>query len=538
VSTVARTEPGPRRGAANALSLPSRAMAFFSGGVGLAVKLALLTILNAIALWAVVVLAGDHKWIACVVLVASTLAIDAVYLIPKRTIPAKFLVPGTVFLLAFQVVPIIYTINTAFTNYSTGHVITKEEAISTIEERSLVEIPEGASFTMTPARDADGNLVLLLVNDDTQRTFVGTQEGLKPLARTEAQVSPDGFITGAEGYTVVAGAEAFVLEQELQELTVPTVGKRAIQPEGLEAAIEVAPTLRYVEARDVFVGLQDRKVYRDNGEGSYATASGEELEPGWKTYIGTENFSRVFNDPLVRDPFIRVFIWTFIFATVTVFFSFAIGLFLAIALEKPFHGQRLYRTILVIPWAIPGFLTILVWAGLLNDDFGVVNQILPAALEKPWLFDPFWAKMSCLIVSTWLTFPYFFLVSLGALQSIPGELVEAARVDGGGGWAIFRRITLPLLLVAVAPLLIASFAFNFNNFNNIFLLTGGGPPDEEGSVAGSTDILISYTYKIALESGKGQDYALACTITLFIFVIVATISALAFWRTASLENVK
>ncbi|HJV29105.1 MAG TPA: ABC transporter permease subunit, partial [Gaiellaceae bacterium] len=184
-------------------------------------------------------------------------------------------------------------------------------------------------------------------------------------------------------------------------------------------------------------------------------------------------------------------------------------------------------------YAIPSFLTLLVWAGLLNDDFGVVNNILGTSI--PWLFDPWWAKVSIIIVSLWLTFPYFFLVSLGALQSIPSELVEAARVDGAGPWQVFRRITLPLLLVAVAPLLIASFAFNFNNFNNIFLLTGGNPPTEDQSIAGATDILISYTYKLAFAAGKGTDYALASTISIFIFLIVALISTLAFWRSKSLE---
>jgi arabinogalactan oligomer / maltooligosaccharide transport system permease protein len=513
-------------------------MSFFSGGVGLGLKLAFLGIVNAIAVWAAVVLAGDQRWTPFAVLVAATLAINAVYLVPKKTLPAKFLVPGTVFLLAFQVAPIVYTVNVAFTNYSTGHVISKAEAIDTIKERSLAETPDSASYVMTPARDPDGNLVLLLLNEDTQAAFVGTKEGLEPLAKDAVQVSPDGFITAADGYKAVAGAQTFALERELQTFTVPTMGDKAIKPEGLEVAIEVEPTLRYDRARDRFAGIQDGKVYTDDGKGAYATEDGEALEPGWKTYIGGGNFRRVFQDPLVRDPFVRVFIWTFIFAVLTVGLSFAIGLFLAIALERPFRLQRFYRTILVIPWAIPGFLTILVWAGLLNDDFGVVNQLLPDALEQPWLFDPFWAKVSIIIVSVWLTFPYFFLVSLGALQSIPGELVEAARVDGAAAWQVFRRITLPLLLVAVAPLLIASFAFNFNNFNNIFLLTGGGPPDDEGSVAGDTDILISYTYKIALESGKGQDYALACTITIFIFLIVATMSAIAFWRTASLENVK
>ena len=112
-----------------------------------------------------------------------------------------------------------------------------------------------------------------------------------------------------------------------------------------------------------------------------------------------------------------------------------------------------------------------------------------------------------IVVSVWLTVPYFFLVSLGALQSIPAELTEAAKVDGGGGWQIFRRVTLPLLLVAVAPLMIASFALNFNNFNNIYLLTAGGPYSGTSSIAGSTDILISYTYKIAIATGRARNGA-------------------------------
>jgi arabinogalactan oligomer/maltooligosaccharide transport system permease protein len=184
---------------------------------------------------------------------------------------------------------------------------------------------------------------------------------------------------------------------------------------------------------------------------------------------------------------------------------------------------------------VPGFLSLLVWQGLLNDDFGVVNRGLLHA-HIPWLFDPNWAKVSVILVSLWLTFPYFFLVSLGALQSIPGELTEAAKVDGAGAWQLFRKVTLPLLLIAVAPLMIASFAFNFNNFNNIYLLTGGGPATDQ-PIAGSTDILISYTWKLAFAAGKGADYGLASAVAIVIFFIVAAISTIGFARTRVLENV-
>src|SRR5690606_30525352 len=121
--------------------------------------------------------------------------------------------------------------------------------------------------------------------------------------------------------------------------------------------------------------------------------------------------------------------------------------------------------------------------GLLNDDFGLINRAL--GTDIPWLLGANWAKVSCLLVNFWLGFPYFFLVCTGSLQAIPDELTEAARVDGASPRQVFRKVTLPLLLVAVAPLLIASFAFNFNNFNNIYFLTRGGPYGEDQVVAGS-----------------------------------------------------
>ncbi len=169
---------------------------------------------------------------------------------------------------------------------------------------------------------------------------------------------------------------------------------------------------------------------------------------------------------------------------------FALGLFLAIVLNKPtLKLRRIQRALLVLPFAIPAFLCVLVWRGLLNDEFGAINQTL--GMDIPWLFDPTWARVSCILVNVWLGFPYFFLVNTAALQAIPAELQEAARVDGASSLQVFRRVTLPLLLVVTAPLLIASFAFNFNAFNNIFFLTGGGPYGVEQSIAGSTDILIS-----------------------------------------------
>jgi len=497
-------------------------------------KIVFLSLVNAAAIWAAVVLLDHHKWRAVVVLVVVTVLIDAIYLVKRWTLPLKFLIPGTVFLLAFQVIPVLYTVNVAFTNYSTGHILSSSEAIANIKENSLSVAANSASYSMTLMRDDKQHLVLALLDEDSGRTFIGTKDGLRPIPRDQVTIS-EGAITAAQGYSTLQANALGGLDQELSSYKVPIGGGKAIEPQGFDTAVVLEPTFRYDERENAFVRIKDGVVFKDNGRGSYVAPGGEEIEPGWKTYVGARNFGRIIHSSLIRGPFLKVFIWTVVFATSVVLISFALGLLLALTLNKPgLRFQRTYRSLLIIPFAVPAFLSLLVWQGLLNDDFGVVNRALHISI--PWLFDPTWARISVILVSVWLGVPYFFLISLGALQSIPAELVEAARVDGAGALQVFRKVTLPLLLVAVAPLLIASFAFNFNNFGNVYLLTGGGPAMGDSPIAGATDILISYTYKIAFAAGKGQDYGLACAIAILIFIIVATISAVSFSRTKALEN--
>ena len=517
-------------------SLVARAIGFFSGTVGLAIKLILLGALSALAIWAVAILFEDGKWIAALALAAATLVIVAIYVIPdRRLVPLKYLIPGTVFLVAFVAIPIISNVNIAFTNWSTLHNLTQEEAIRAIQERSLVSAVDAATYTSTPAT-SDGELVLLLVDDVTGDVYVGSKDGLEPVPATSATVE-NGVVVAADSYEVIRGNDLFTIDQELAALVIPTDEDSYIKPEGLSIANEVQPTLRYDPTTDTFTNIETGAVYSDNGEGAYESPSGQLLEPGWKTHVGFQNFNTILTDPLVRDPFVRVFIWTFAYAFLSVLIQFAIGLFLAITLNKPdLKLRRIQRSLLVLPFAIPAFLAVLVWQGLLNDEFGIVNQTLRT--DIPWLFDPTWAKVSCVLVNVWIGFPYWFLMCTAALQAVPEELREAARVDGAGNLQVFGKVTFPLLLVATAPLLIASFAFNFNLFNNIYFLTGGGPYELDQTVAGSTDILISYTYKIAFQAGGGAQYGLAAAVSIFIFFIVAGISAISFWRTRMLEEIR
>src|SRR5690242_17948272 len=145
---------------ASARSLPARLMAFFSGTNGLIAKIVLLCAFNAVVVWAASVLASHHKWIALLIVALAAAAIDVIYLIPnEKLLPAKFLIPGTIFLIGFTLIPIIYTIDIAFTNYSTGHILSKSEAIDQIKLRSLSQPKNGKTYTLSPARTSDGTLV-------------------------------------------------------------------------------------------------------------------------------------------------------------------------------------------------------------------------------------------------------------------------------------------------------------------------------------------------------------------------------------------
>ncbi len=235
--------------------------------------------------------------------------------------------------------------------------------------------------------------------------------------------------------------------------------------------------------------------------------------------------------------FALLFEWTLAFAVLSTLLSFGVGFALALLLNDTNLRERtLYRTLLIVPWALPATISILAWSGIFNDDFGYLNQLLKSiGLDPvPWLSDPTWAKVSVLILNTWLAYPYMMAACLGALQSIPHELDEAAVVDGAGRVTRFRYVTLPQLRAIITPLLIGTFAFQFNNFNVIYLLTSGNPalPNTD---AGGTDILVSYSYKLTLTQ---QRFAVASAYTVIIFLIVAVLSAIQMRSSKAFSEVK
>lgn len=246
---------------------------------------------------------------------------------------------------------------------------------------------------------------------------------------------------------------------------------------------------------------------------------------GSPKFVGFKNFIEVFTGPF-KEVFMPVLGWNIIYAVSATLLTFFLGLIVAMAVNNPNMREKgVYRAILIIPWALPATVAILSWQGLLNGSYGAINNLLMNmhVIAKPieWLTDPTMARVSIIIVSVWLGFPYMMNVCLGALGAIPDSYYEAADVDGASKFLQFRKITLPSLARTAYPLVISSFAFNFNNFAQAFLITEGGPPRVATQFAGYTDILASVNYKLSTQFGR---FDIASAISIILFLILATMS--------------
>ncbi len=240
--------------------------------------------------------------------------------------------------------------------------------------------------------------------------------------------------------------------------------------------------------------------------------------------IGLKNYDTILRGS-IKNVFFSVLGWTLSFATLSTLLSYFVGMGLAILLNNPLMKEaKIYRSVLIIPWALPATIAILSWQGLLNEQYGGINNLLSLfgiSSGVPWMTNAFWARVGIIIVNVWLGFPYMMNVCLGGLQSIPPSFYEVAKVEGASAWYMTKKITLPMLVKVSIPLVVASFAANFNNFGNIYMITQGGPARVGSQFAGSTDILASTVYKMTTWSNR---YDLSATLSVFIFIIVGTLT--------------
>jgi len=349
----------------------------------------------------------------------------------------------------------------------------------------------------------------------------------------------DGQVTEVPGASVLDAQEVNAVYNELMELAVPVDESTAVQPLGVNQAFVGTTVLQYDEDADTITDTATGEVYTVGTVGDeeyFVDADGQRaFSQGWLQSVGWSNYERLFTDPNVGGQFAAAFVWTLVFAAGSVLATFVLGFALALILNDPrMRSRRFYRSILIMPYAVPGFISLLVWSNFYNRDYGLLNDLL--GLDLNWFGDPTLAKVAVLLTNLWMGFPYMFIVSTGALQAIPSELTEASRMDGASRFQTTAKVVLPLLLVAVAPLLVASFAFNFNNCNAIELLTQGGPFAPGEYTRGSTDILISMIYRIAF-GGSGADFGFASAVSVCLFVLTGVLAAIQFRFTNVLEDV-
>lgn len=255
-------------------------------------------------------------------------------------------------------------------------------------------------------------------------------------------------------------------------------------------------------------------------------------------WVGFKNFFDMFKLPMWNDTFWGILVWTLIWSVISTVTCYFGGLGMACLVNnKRVKLKKLWRTIYILPWTIPGMISLLIFRNMFNGQFGPINTFLRNAgiisQNILWLSDANLAKLVIFGVNFWLGFPYFMTMMSGVMTGIDPGLLEAAKIDGATPRQEFWKITLPLVLYSTAPLLIMSFAVNFNNFNVIYFLTNGNPINPQYKFAGSTDILITWIYKL---TNDNRQFQMAAVMSILVFVVIAAISTWNFLHTKSFKE--
>jgi ABC-type sugar transport system permease subunit len=456
--------------------------------------------------------------------IAAGVLTTVIFLSP-RLYPLRWIAPGLVLLLLFVIYPVVNTVHTSFTNAGGGHLLTKKQALDQLTDETYA--PAGASsYRWTAYRAADGTFLLYLRHGSDRLLAAG--------AGADAELpeaAPPSAPARIDGYRRLTQIGAVRYLSELHDAGFETTAGDPIAIVSLDEAARQEQRYVYSAQEDTLTDRETGAVYRAQ-HGTFVSDAGIALSPGFAAGNGLHNFRSILSDRNVRDPFLGVFAWTFLFAALSTITCFALGFLTALVLNNPrLPFRSAFRATVLVPYALPIFIGASIWVGLLNPVYGPVNSLLDwvFGVSPSWFTDASLAKVALVLVGLWLGFPYMMLVTLGALQGIPRDVYDAASIDGAGAWASFRYVTLPLVLASVSPILVGAFAFAFNNFTLIELVTKGGPANvSTNTPAGHTDILISYTYRLAFTGGEGINYGLAAAVTILIFAIVAVISIVNF----------
>ncbi|KJY84540.1 maltose transporter membrane protein [Vibrio galatheae] len=445
----------------------------------------------------------------------------------KKTYAHRYIYPGIAGMILFILFPLAYTVGLAFTNYSAKNQLSYDRAQSVLMDRTF---QSGDSYSFDLYKTENGHRLAITKGDQLLATDAFD---LAMLSAGDMDLSPVDAVTGdKEKIKTIIQNKAV-----LSALDLHLPSGEDIRMSGLRKFAAVVPLYTLQDDGETLFNNRTQEYLRPNMDvGFYQPVDengqfvGSTVSPGFVVGIGSHNFERVWKDEGIKQPFISIFIWTVIFSAASVGLTVLIGLVLASVVQwEALKGRAIYRVLLILPYAVPAFISILIFKGLFNQSFGEVNMVLEGlfGIKPTWFSDPLLAKLMIIIVNVWLGFPYMMILCMGLLKAIPDDLYEASAIDGANFVDNFRKITMPLMIKPLTPLLIAAFAFNFNNFVLIQLLTQGGPNMIGTSEpAGYTDLLVNYTYRIAFEGAGGQDFGLASAVATLIFLLVGALALL------------
>jgi ABC-type sugar transport system permease subunit len=423
----------------------------------------------------------------------------------------RWLAAGLVMAVLFTVYPILYTFYLSYTNMSGGHLLTKAQVIRRISEQ-MYSPEDGGTWECTVYQKG-GDYMLLLHND-------GSFSTIKPdgaLEKREFNEPPFKI----DNYEKMSQAQVM---QNLQALGKLDFGKPplVVKVISLQEASVRLPLYTYNGSEDTFTDNKDNEIYK-SVLGTYTSQSGKTLAPGYFTGIGWKNYTRFLSNKGYLKPIFGILIWNIAFSLFSVLISFGLGMMIALLFEE-LKFRRLIRTLLIVPYPIPVLVSIMVWKGLLNENMGLVTTVISNIFgSSPKFFtDLNWTRFALILINVYLSYPYFYVLTSGALKAIPKDLFEAASIDGARPFTVVRKIVLPLVMRILSPLVIASFCFNFNNFTLVWGFNAGGPPMADTAVPmGYSDLLISFIYRLGFSSSNAADYGFSAAITVMLFLLVA-----------------
>ena len=498
-------------------------------------RLPIVIIVDLLLLYGVTLMYAQGE-VAIAILILMVVAFGSWLVVSKGRSNFHLVFPCLVMVAAFIVLPLLYTINIAFTNYSADHRLSCERAQAALLSESWR--PAGEYYRLKLFREGSGLRLMLFGSAVSEEHFLtgpvvnsNTRQKVSAFVSTHrpggAELSPDEVNNKS---TILANLVILLPDGTEVAMITPGVFGRSV------SSYRVAVDRPYPDQSLDLIDNRTGETLWANMTTGYFTRenNAEPVGPGFIIDTGWDNFVRVFTDPAIHNPLLKNFAWSVMFAAISVGLSLTIGLLLATLLHwEPLREKKIYRVLLILPYAIPLFIAALMFRGLFNQDSGEINLLLTWLFGSglPWFSNASLAKTMVIMVNTWLGYPYMMILCTGLLASIPGDLYEASAIDGASPVQNLVHITIPMMIKPLVPVLSACFAYNFNNLVLIAMLTDGAPhiPD---SPVGATDVVAGYAYQTAFVS---HDYGLAAAVATLVFVLAGGVAWLNLLATKRLQ---